>query len=114
DVCSSDLDFQLKSYRNLTKISKIIIGFPKSFPTPKYVSIFESTITQTIGGKSLSSTATATLSGKMSIINIFDLDNKPFKFYMTKDRSLAIEIGKKFKDAYGIEVVNKLEHSHYQ
>ena len=72
-----EIDFNNKSYRTVYRVLGVDIGFWKDLPPIVYVSIFETRVNQTIGGKSFSSTATATVSSKVAIINLFDADNRP-------------------------------------
>ena len=103
-----EIDLDNKSYRIVYRILGADIGFWKDLPPMVYVSVFETRVNQTIGGKSFSSTATATVSSKVAMINLFDADNRPKTLYMTKNKEAAIVIAKKLGEAYGVEVVIKL------
>ena len=103
-----ELDFSENQYREVFSLFGSNYGFWKDFPSIDYISIFRTNVTQTIGGKSFNSTATATLSDKMILINLFAKNRKPTTLYMTKNTEMAIEIAEKFNTFYGIEIINKL------
>lgn len=102
-----EINFNNKSYRTIYRILGADIGFWKDLPPMVYVSVFETRVNQTIGGKSFSSTATATVSSKVAMINLFDADNRPETLYMTKNKEAAVEIAEKLRQAYGVEIVIK-------
>ncbi|MEW5677239.1 hypothetical protein ABGT15_13070 [Flavobacterium enshiense] len=104
-----ELDFNENQYRQVFSIAGSNFGIWKDFPNIDYITIFKTTITQTIGGKTFGSTATATMSDKMVLINLFAENKKPTTLYMTKNPEMAIEIAKKFHEFYNIEVINKME-----
>lgn len=102
-----EIDFKNKSYRTVYRILGADVGFWKDLPPMVYVSVFETRVNQTIGGKTFSSTATATVSSKVAMINLFDADNRPETLYMTKNKEAAVAIAEKLREAYGVEIVVK-------
>lgn len=104
-----ELDFQENQYRTVSSFLGSNYGLWKSFPRIDYLSLFKTTVTQTVGGRGFRSTATATLSDKMIVINLFNTDGKPTTLYMTKNAKIATEIAEKVRIHFGVEVVNKLD-----
>lgn len=105
-----ELNFESNSYRQVFSIFGSNYGTWDYFPHIEYVSLFRTRVSQTIGGKSFSSTASATLSDKVIKINLFSPNrNHPTTLYVTKNENIAYEIAEKFKLFYGVEIVDKLK-----
>lgn len=103
-----ELDLKHNLYRNISSIFGIKLGSWKKFPEINYISIFRTNTTKTLGGIGLQSTATARITEKVILINLFTDNQKPTTLYTTKNKDLAVQICSKLKEKYGFEIVNKL------
>ncbi len=103
-----ELDFKNNQYRNLTFILGLSFGLWKSFPKIDYISVFRSKITKSVGGVGFESSAEATITEKVIIINLFLENGKPITLYITKSIDIALAITERIKEEFGIEIVNKL------
>lgn len=105
-----EINFESNSYRQIFSIFGSNYGTWSYFPQMEYLSLFRTRVSQSIGGKSFSSTATATLSDTVIRINLFSSNrNHPVTLYTTKSESVAYDIAEKIKLFYGTEIVDKLK-----
>lgn len=104
-----EINMDERIYRNVSLILGIKFGNWKNYPKVQYLSIFRTLVSQKIGGKGFKSTATATLSERMIKINLFTETEEPITLYITKDETIAYQIVEKFKEFYGIEILDKLK-----
>ena len=103
-----ELDLKNNKYRNVFSILGLNIGDWKNFPKMDYISVFRSNISTKIGGIGMRSTASARISEKVILINLFSENGKPITLFFTKDENLAFKISEKLKMKYQVEVINKL------
>lgn len=103
-----ELDLKHNLYRNISSIFGIKLGSWKRFPEINYISIFRTNTTKVLGGIGLQSIASARITEKIILINLFIDNQKPTTLYTTKNKDLAVEICSKLKEKYGFEIVNKL------
>jgi hypothetical protein len=103
-----ELDLKNNQYRNVFSILGLNIGHWKNFPKMESISVFRSNISTKVGGIGMSSTASARISEKAILINLFPENGKPTTLYFTKDEKVALEISEKLKMKYEVEIINKL------
>jgi hypothetical protein len=103
-----ELDLKNNKYRNVFSILGLNTGDWKNFPKMDYISVFRSNISTKIGGIGMRSTASARISEKVILINLFSENGKPITLFFTKDENLAFKISEKLKMKYQVEVINKL------
>ena len=103
-----EINFNKLQYRGITNFLGFNYGIWRTIPKTESILIHEIIIKQTIGGRSLSSTATANLSEKMITINLCAENRKPLTIYMTKNLELATEIADNFSENFGITIENKV------
>ncbi|UGS23381.1 hypothetical protein [Flavobacterium channae] len=103
-----ELDLKNNQYRSVFSILGLNIGDWKNFPEIEYISISRSKVSTKVGGIGMSSTASARISEKVILINLFSENRKPVKLYYTKDENVALEICEKLKSKYKVEIINKL------
>jgi len=103
-----ELDLKNNQYRNVFSILGLKIGDWKNFPKMESISVFRSNISTKVGGIGMSSTASARISEKAILINLFPENGKPTTLYFTKDEKVALEISEKLKMKYEVEIINKL------
>jgi len=100
------INFKSRSYMFLNSIYGFHFGFNyKYFSKVSYISLFETTIKQKIGGRGFNP-AEATLSGKKVKINFFDEDNRPITIYIANNRSEALEISKNLLAFHTIKIID--------
>src|SRR5690606_36787946 len=102
-----EIDLSNNQYRRFNHVLGRKSGKWINFRNPDYVSIYYTTITQKIGGRSLSSTAEATISAKRYVVNLFDQDNRPQFLFMSKEKFEASKIAIEVSELLNIRLVNK-------
>ncbi|CAM3701453.1 hypothetical protein FLGE108171_11110 [Flavobacterium gelidilacus] len=100
------INFKSRSYMFLNSIYGFHFGFNYNyFPKVSYISLFETTVKQKIGGRGFNP-AEATLSGKKVKINFFDEDNRPITIYIANNRSEALEIRKNLQALHTVKIID--------
>lgn len=100
------INFKSRSYMFLYSIYGFHFGFNyKYFSKVSYISLFETTIKQKIGGVGFNP-AEATLSSKKVKINLFDNDNRPITIYIANNRSEALEISKNLLALHTVKIID--------
>ncbi len=104
-----EINFQENKYRQVFSIFEINLGVWKSYGKIEYISLIEQNVKQNIPGRPFYPHPTIYSLGKMIVINIFDKNNTHKVLYATKDKNLAVEIGKKIQNFYNVDIINHLE-----
>lgn len=100
------ISFKSRSYMFLNSIYGIHFGYNYNyFPEVNYISLFETTVKQKIGGIGFNP-AEAILSGKKVKINFFDEDNRPITIYIANNRSEALEISKNLEALHKVKIID--------
>ncbi len=98
-------DFQSNIYRKFISIYCLNYGLSwKYFHEISYISILETNIKQTIGGRGFRSTATATVSEKKVKINLFDKENRHKTIYIANNKIEAMKIAENIKIYFKVEI----------
>jgi len=101
-----EIDFNSRKYRNAKFIGKLTIGNWQNLPEINYISVFRTTITRAIVGRS---EARVSSSERVIIINLIYDKNKKLRVYKTKDYKDAFKKAELFSQKLNLRIFDATE-----